>query len=54
MGMDDFVSSHDDRRSLAVPVRGFEDGAVYEAEHNEDILRELFSFPAPSCAGRTG
>lgn len=33
--MDDFVSSHDDRRTLAVPVHGFEDGAVYDADHVE-------------------
>lgn len=55
MGMDDFVSSHEDRRSLAVPVHGFEDGAVYDAEHSEVSLRERSPpWPDPRCAGRTG
>ncbi|GAA5965015.1 hypothetical protein JCM8115_005683 [Rhodotorula mucilaginosa] len=41
--MDDFVSSHEDRRSLAVPVHGFEDGAVYDAEHSEEADTPIFS-----------
>ncbi|GAA5866874.1 hypothetical protein JCM3774_004586 [Rhodotorula dairenensis] len=41
--MDDFVSTQDDRRTLAVPVQGFEDGAVYDAEHTEEAEAPIFS-----------
>lgn len=33
--MDDFVSSHDDRRALTAQTQGFEDGAVYDADQTE-------------------
>ncbi|GAA5992074.1 hypothetical protein JCM10908_000728 [Rhodotorula pacifica] len=41
--MDDFVSSSDDRRTFAVPVHGFEDGAVYDADHNDEAETPIFS-----------
>ncbi|GAA5923143.1 tethering complex subunit PEP3 [Sporobolomyces koalae] len=41
--MDDFVERSGAGTSLAVPIQGWEDGAVYEAGHTEDDESPIFS-----------